>query len=85
MFELANRLVGIFKVQDCTSSLAIDEHPEEENGITGAALKTEMAMRSGRSAADATQVVLPSFSRSQSPPFQALKYFICPDHPSFER
>jgi structural maintenance of chromosome 4 len=38
MFELANRLVGIFKVEDCTSSIAIDQHPEDENDIAADAL-----------------------------------------------
>jgi structural maintenance of chromosome 4 len=43
MFELANRLIGIFKVQDCMSSLAIDQHPEDEIDITGDALSQDVA------------------------------------------
>jgi structural maintenance of chromosome 4 len=38
MFELANKLIGIFKVQDCTSSLAIDQHPEDEGDLGGDSL-----------------------------------------------
>jgi hypothetical protein len=35
MFELAHRLVGLFKMQDCTWTRTIEQIPEDEINITG--------------------------------------------------
>jgi hypothetical protein len=35
MFELANQLLGVFTVADCSSSIAINQKPDEEHMLTG--------------------------------------------------
>lgn len=39
MFELANRLIGVFKVHDCASALVIDQEQEEGDVVPQIALK----------------------------------------------